>query len=142
MENDLNIVEVNNQITLEKINLLIKLTYQECCKYVNSFLEHKKSFEEGVYNKIRNDLKEKVSLCETDPNSRRIVVSYSPSDGSSDWCTSLVHLIRREGNNFLTVYQRSMSSDFLLSDLGFFMSLAVEYKADLSVLIGSFHFII
>ena len=141
MENDFELVEVNNQITLEKLNLSIKLSYIECCKYVDNFSDHKKLFEKEVYDKIQRDLKEKVELNKDDPNSRRIVVSYSPTGGNSDWCTSLIHLIHRKNKNSLFVYQRSMSSDFLLSDLGFFISLAVEYAADLFVLVGSFHFI-
>ena len=144
MESDFGIVEVDSQVTLEKTNMVVDISYEDCLKYHKVLGEKMIDRENDVYKKMADALDKKlnIAISKNDPASRRIVYVNEPHDFASIACTTSIQLLQDRERNKLTVYQRSMSSDFFISDVAFFMNLCVKYKTDLTILIGSFHFII
>jgi len=139
-KNNIRLTVVNGVPTLEQTAVEFSLSYEECYQYASWFTKWIDPDESArVYNNISKELWDKSKDAGT---SRRVVVSFVPDIDKSDFCTSTLQLLQNREPNQLIVFQRSMSTDFFLSDLGFFVSLALMYKANLKVIIGSFHFVL
>ena len=143
MENSFKIVKIGKLVTLEKCDVKIEMSYNECQEYALLFSANLDDKEGEVYNKIESDLDDKLNQAkDIGDNSRRVIINYAPEVSKSDWCASMFHLLPREKeNSILMVYQRSMLSDFFKSDVSFYAYLASKYNARLSVSIGSFHYL-
>ena len=108
MEKNFILVKSVNQVTLEQCPSSVSLSKEDCINYSNMLSNHILPEEEYVYSKIENDLSSKISLSggEACLGSRRVIITYSPTNFESDWCVSSIHLLFRDPCNSLIVYQR------------------------------------
>ena len=142
--NEFSIVKCDNKISLEKTDIFFRITYEQCLEYHKFFKKRLLKREKKVYDEIEKVLDQKIFIANKskDFSSRRIIYVRESKSFSSTACTTSVHLLSNRSRNKLEVYQRSISSQFFISDISFFIALCIKYRADLSIFIGSFHFII